>query len=63
MTLRPISNFGEKVSYTISSAANCTLKGLKLTGLKKGTCAITATAPGSVNLWAAITVKKVIRIS
>lgn len=63
LTLRSISNFGEKVSYINSAPANCSLKGVKLTGLKKGACAITASAPGSLNLWAAIAVKKVIKIS
>lgn len=63
MTLKAVSNFGEKVSYTISSKANCSLKGLKVKALKKGACNISATATGSSNLWDPTRTKKVIRIN
>jgi hypothetical protein len=63
MTLKAVSNFGETITYDTSSTSNCSLKGLKLKALKKGACNITATAPGSTNLWAATTTKKVVKIS
>lgn len=39
------SNFGEKVSYTVSKGANCSLLGNVVSLKKKGACAIKASAP------------------
>jgi len=46
--LAGITNFGEKVTYTTSSK-NCSVKGAKVTALKAGICAVTASAPAAAN--------------
>lgn len=63
MSLASITNFGEAITYKITSTAHCSLTGLKVKALKKGACNITATAAASANLWNATTAKKVVKIS
>lgn len=45
LTLPTNSNFGEKVTYTVSNTANCTLSGNIVTLKKNGDCTVKATAP------------------
>jgi hypothetical protein len=57
-----ITNFGETPTYATSSK-NCSIKGSVLKALKKGTCLVTAKAPGSGTLWSATSVKQAFKIS
>lgn len=54
ISLPALSNFGEKVSYTVSKSVNCTLKNNLLTLNKKGACVVKATAPASADTYAAL---------
>ena len=50
ITLPVETTFGEKVLYKTSSK-NCQVSKGVLRGIKKGSCVVTATAAGKVNLW------------
>ena len=55
-SLAAITNFGEKVTYTSSTAKNCSVKSGKVTTLKIGACVIKASAPATANYAALATV-------
>lgn len=50
LTLPAETSFGEKISYKTSSK-NCQVSKGVLKGIKKGSCVVTATAAGKVDLW------------
>jgi hypothetical protein len=50
LTLPVETSFGEKIVYKTSSK-NCQVSKGVLKGIKKGSCVVTATAAGKVNLW------------
>lgn len=50
VTLPAESTFGEKITYRTSSK-NCQVSKGVLKGIKKGSCVVTATAAGKVDLW------------
>ena len=49
VTLATMTNFGEKISYTVTGSKNCSLKGAKLTAVKNGACLVKYSAPAGVN--------------
>jgi len=56
------TGFGEKITY-VTSSKNCSVKGSTVKGLKAGSCAVSASAPGTANYSAlkasvVVTVKK-----
>lgn len=50
VTLPTETTFGEKINYRTSSK-NCQVSLGTLKGIKKGSCVVTATAAGKVNMW------------
>ena len=50
ITLTAETTFGEKITYTTSSKNCAVIKGI-LMGFKKGSCVVTTTAAGKVNMW------------
>lgn len=54
INLPATSNFGEKVSYSVSKGANCSLSGNVVTFKKKGACAIKASAPALADTYNAL---------
>jgi hypothetical protein len=50
LTLPAETSFGEKIGYKTSSK-NCQVSKGVLKGIKKGSCVVTATAAGKVDLW------------
>ena len=51
MMLPSVTNFGEKVNYSVTKSVNCSLKGNVLTLNKKGACALKVSAPGLANTY------------
>jgi hypothetical protein len=54
LNLPATSNFGEKVTYSVSKSANCSLTGNVLSIKKKGACVIKASAPALTDTYAAL---------
>jgi hypothetical protein len=54
LNLPVTSNFGEKVTYSVSKSANCSLSGNVLLLKKKGACAVKASAPALTDTYAAL---------
>jgi Neocarzinostatin family len=54
LNLPATSNFGEKVTYSVSKSANCSLSGNVLSLKKKGACAVKASAPELKDTYAAL---------
>lgn len=54
ITLPATTNFGEKVTYSVSKNVNCSLKSNVLTLNKKGACAVKATAPALADTYGAL---------
>lgn len=54
ITLPTESNFGEKVTYSVSKSVNCSLKGGVLTLNKKGACTVKASAPALADTYDAL---------
>jgi hypothetical protein len=50
LTLPAESSFGEKITFTTASK-NCSIKGNKVKGLKKGNCVVVARAAGKADFW------------
>jgi hypothetical protein len=49
VTLATMTNFGEKISYTVTGSKNCSLKGVKLTAVQNGACLVKYSAPAGMN--------------
>lgn len=54
LTLPKESNFGEKISYSITKSANCSLHENHLTAKKKGSCVVKAIAPAQAETYGAL---------
>ena len=54
IVLPALTNFGEKVSYSVSKNVNCSLKGNVLTLNKKGACVVKAKASASADTYSAL---------
>jgi hypothetical protein len=62
VSLNGSTTFGEMITY-VTSSKNCSVKGSTVKGLKGGSCAVSASAPGTANYSAlkasvVVTVKK-----
>jgi len=56
ITLAATTNFGEKLVYKSAATKFCSIKGLKLSGLRAGSCPVQITAAGTAN-YAAVSQK------
>jgi hypothetical protein len=62
LTLPTESSFGEKITFTTASK-NCSIKGNKVKGLKKGNCVVVARAAGKADFWKPLVRNFTIKVS
>lgn len=62
ITLPATTNFGEKITYSVTKSKNCSLNGDKLKLNKKGACLVKATAPGVADNYSALKTSATITI-
>lgn len=55
INLPATSNFGEKVTYSVTKSPNCTISANVLVLKKKGACTLKATAPALANTYSSLT--------
>lgn len=53
-TLASETNFGESITYTSTTPTTCKVRGVRVTGIAKGDCVITATAAEKAETWQAL---------
>lgn len=61
INLPATSNFQAPITYS-TNGKNCSVKGVTLKALKKGSCLLIASAPAEGTLWKATSIKKTIKI-
>ena len=61
-TITATASSGLPVTLTVSPTTVCTVSGLVVTGIAKGTCTVTANQAGNVNWKAATAVSKKITV-